>query len=292
MKPQHVEISGTDGSEIFHRMQSKQSNAVPQILLKRSALLLLVTSWISGAIFGAYIIAFFGGALVNGNPERWNEALPGLHNRNSLPTTFAVGAHFLAGSVLLLLGPIQFIGYLRRSVPTIHRWLGRAYAISAGVAGMGGIVFIIVSGTIGGAVMDIGFGIYGALMVLCATMTYHRARTHDISRHRAWAIRLFALTIGSWLYRMEYGLWYMAFGFLGRSYTFDGWFDPAMAFLFYAPNLLIAEFFIRASGQDRGPILGYVAAAVVFTASAFITLVTINFTLGVWGPRMASVLLG
>src|SRR3546814_8764996 len=61
---------------------------------------------------------------------------------------------------------------------------------------------------------------------------------------------LFALTVGSWLYRMEYVLWYLVMGDLGTDH-FRGWFDAIMTFFFYIPNLAVAEFFIRAGTGKR-----------------------------------------
>src|SRR3546814_7633804 len=66
--------------------------------------------------------------------------------------------------------------------------------------------------------MDIGFAIYGALMILCAERAFTHARQRRFDAHRAWAIRLFALTVGSWLYRMEYALWYLVMGDLGTDH--------------------------------------------------------------------------
>src|SRR3546814_7093215 len=80
--------------------------------------------------------------------------------------------------------------------------------------------------------MDIGFAIYGALMILCAERAFTHARQRRFDAHRAWAIRLFALTVGSWLYRMEYALWYLVMGDLGTDH-FRGWFDAIMTFFFY-----------------------------------------------------------
>ena len=122
------------------------------------------------------IIAFFGGVIVAGAGERWNELLPDLYDGEALLSTAAIGSHFMAGGVLLLLGPAQLIGSVRRSVPALHRWLGRICFLSAGLAGLAGLGFIWGRGTIGGPLMDTGFGIYGALMVLCAAMAYARAR--------------------------------------------------------------------------------------------------------------------
>jgi hypothetical protein len=90
------------------------------------------TCWISGAIFAAYIIAFFRGLTAGSASQRWNEALPDLHDGRSPLTTIAIGAHFVAGGVLPLLGPIQLIGGVRHAVPWLHRWLRRIYVVSAG----------------------------------------------------------------------------------------------------------------------------------------------------------------
>ena len=158
------------------RAVAKSSDGSRGAALRWSARLLVAASWISGAVFATYIIAFFGGVIFAGAGDRWNESLPGLYDGETLLSTAAIGAHFMAGGVLLLLGPVQLIGSVRRSVPALHRWLGRIYFLSAGLAGLAGLGFIWGRGTIGGPLMDTGFGIYGALMVLCAAMAYARAR--------------------------------------------------------------------------------------------------------------------
>lgn len=105
-------------------------------------------------------------------------------------------------------------------------------------------------------------------------------------RHRAWAIRLFALTIGSWLYRMEYGLWSVLSGGLGCGAGFSGWFDAVMVFFFYVPNLISAELFISAGEKDRGVLANGGAVALLLAAGIFIVIATLMFTASIWGPRM------
>jgi len=251
---------------------------------------LVAASWLSGAIFAAYIIVFFGGALVGGIGARWNVALPGLHDAGAPLATLTIGAHFVTGGVLLLLGPIQLIGPLRRAAPALHRWLGRAYVVSAGVAGLGGVGFILRQGTVGGPLMDVGFGLYGALMVMCAALAYSHARARRFDRHRAWAIRLFALTIGSWLYRMEYGLWFLLFGSLGRGAGFSGWFDAVMVFFFYVPNLAVAEIAIRSSAVPRATPAALATIALFMVATVLVVAITTTFTLRVWAPRILDAL--
>ena len=257
-----------------------------------SATALIVASWVSAAIFGAYILAFFGGVALHGSVERWNESLPALHDARTPLATVAIGAHFLTGGVLLLLGPVQLVGPLPRTFPTVHRWLGRLYVACAALAGAGGLIFIVTKGTIGGLAMDVGFGLYGALMVACALLTYVHARAGRYEIHRAWAIRLFALSVGSWLYRMEYGFWFLVADGVGHTSGFTGWFDVVMAFFFYLPNLVVAEVFIRARRSPEGTALSLSAAVILLAATAFVVLATWTFTADYWWPGMVSGLTG
>ena len=257
-----------------------------QTVSRLSTGLLFATSWISGVVFAAYIAAFFGGTLLAGAGERWNESLPGLHDPASPGAVVAIGVHFVAGVVLLLLGPVQFIGGMRRRVPALHRGLGRLYVASAALAGVGGLFFIVAKGTVGGTVMDVGFGLYGLSMVVCAGFAFAHARAGRIAQHRAWAIRLFALTVGSWLYRMEYGAWFLVAGGLGTGRGFTGWFDALMAFFFYLPNLIVAEHIIRAQRSRRTALAHLGSSALTLIASAFIAVVTWLFINGAWGRRM------
>ncbi|MBB3694145.1 DUF2306 domain-containing protein [Sphingomonas sp. BK580] len=257
-------------------------------VLRWSARLLVACCWCSGAIFGAYIIAFFGGAALRGEAARWNGSLANLHDPAAPLATLAIGAHFTTGGVLLLLGPLQLIGALRRRHPALHRRLGRLYVLCAGTAGVGGLGFILLRGTIGGAVMSTGFALYGALMASAAVLTYAAARTGRTAAHRAWAIRLFALTVGSWLYRMEYGAWFLAIGREGHTPDFRGGFDQAMAFLFYLPNLAVAELFVRVRRSATGTATNVGVAAVLLAATAFVASATWFFTARSWGPGIAA----
>lgn len=253
-----------------------------------SAGLLVAMSWLSGVVFAAYIVAFFGGTVIGGNAYRWNEALPGLYDPSSRLSTGAIGAHFAAGSILVVLGPVQLIGRLRRSIPWLHRWLGRIYVVSAAAAGVGGLAFIVWHGTIGGTLMDVGFGLYGVLTVMSATMSYLHARSRRYHSHRAWAIRLFALTIGSWLYRIEYGAWFLLSRLFSEIAEFSGLFDGMMVFFFYIPNLVVAEFVIRTSQHNRTASADLSASVLFVAASAFIAFVTWMFAANTWGPQIAS----
>ena len=129
---------------------------------------LTVTVWTSAALFGIYILAFYAAALFDGNIQKWNEGLPRLYEAHTPVATAGIGLHFAAGGVILALGCIQFVRRIRILYPAVHRWIGRVYVTAAFLTGVGGITFIAVKGTIGGAMMDIGFAIYGALTIAAA----------------------------------------------------------------------------------------------------------------------------
>jgi hypothetical protein len=261
-------------------------------LLRWSAIGLVASSWLSAAIFGAYILAFYIGAIPAGHPDQWNSNLPGLYESGRAWASAAMGVHLAMGGILLLLGPVQLLGAVRRRWPVAHRWIGRTYVSAAGLAGLGGLGFILAQGTIGGVPMNIGFGVYGALMVIAALETFRHARGRRFESHRRWAIRLFALAIGSWLYRMDYGFWLITTDGAGHTHGFTGPFDVVMAFFFYVPNLAIAELFIRARMMPDRVGLRLTAALALNGTTGFVALGTYYFTLYYWGPSIIDRVLG
>ena len=73
------------------------------------------------------------------------------------------------------------------------------HIVSALLAGSGGLAYLALKGAVGGIVMEIGFGLHGVPTVLAALQAWRHAAARRLELHRAWAIRLFALGIGSWL---------------------------------------------------------------------------------------------
>lgn len=261
-------------------------------VLRWSGVGLVAASWVSAASFGLYILAFYLGAIPAGHMEQWNQNLAGLYDKGNPAGWLAMSAHLATGAIILLLGPVQLIGAVRRRWPRIHRYLGRVYVCTAGVAGLGGLGFIVTQGTIGGGPMNLGFGLYGSLMVLAAAQAYRYARARRFEKHRAWAIRLFALAIGSWLYRMDYGFWLIAAHRIGHTGNFRGPFDIVMRFFFYVPNLALAELFLRARQMPANPAVRLSTGIVLNAATAFVTVGTYYFLRYYWGPSILHGLLG
>ncbi|ARK09739.1 DUF2306 domain-containing protein [Fibrella sp. ES10-3-2-2] len=254
--------------------------------LRWCSVLLTATVWVSAALFGLYILAFYAAALYEGNMERWNKILPRLYEQSTTTATTGIGLHFAMGGIILVLGSIQLLDGVRLRFPAWHRWIGRVYVTACLLAALGGLVFIITKGTVGGPVMNVGFGLYGVLMFIAAIATYRYAVAGQLAQHRVWALRLYALAIGSWLYRMDYGFWLLLTDGLGHTNTFGGPFDYVMAFFFYLPNLLVVEAFVRGNRAGASPVLRLAASLVLLLATGFVGVGTYFFTLYYWGPAI------
>ena len=169
--------------------------------------------------------------------------------------TLAIYAHMALGGLVTVLAPLQAVPWLRRRHAWIHRIAGRIVVVGALITALGGLAFIASHGTIGGAPMSAGFTLYGVLMALCAIQTYRHARVRSPS-HRAWALRLIVLILGSWIYRVHYTLWYMVTDGAYSTPEFTGQFDRIQNVAFYLPYLAILELRLgweRRTAPERQP---------------------------------------
>lgn len=166
-----------------------------------------------------------------------------FHAGSPVPTS-AIYGHMLLGGLITGLAPLQLIPALRRRLPHAHHVLGYGIAGLAAATAVGGLVYIAAHGTIGGLPMSLGFALYGTLMLIAALMTLHHARRRDL-RHRDWAARLVVLILGSYLYRVHYGINYAAFGCVATTPEFTGTFDLIQNWAFYLPYLALLEIWLR-----------------------------------------------
>jgi hypothetical protein len=185
--------------------------------------------------------------------------------------SIGIGMHYFMGAVLVLAWPILFSAKLRTRRPLVHRrWTGRVYVTAGLLAGVGGLSFIFAHQT--GTWDHTAFAIWGGVMMLSSVMAFMHARARRFDLHRAWAIRLFAMVLGSWIFDLEFRAWEDLAGGagIGRDGS-RGWFDYTVAYFFFVPNLLVAEFFVRYKHKrvNWGAVMRWSA----FAASVFISMV-------------------
>lgn len=167
----------------------------------------------------------------------------------SAAANLGIFSHMITGAVITALAPLQLVPYLRRRWPALHRVSGRIVVASALLAAAGGLGYMALRGTVGGAPMTAAFTLYGGLVALAAVQTIRAARAGRWRDHRDWAVRLFFLCIASLLYRVHYGLWFMTTDGLAVQDDFRGAFDLVNIWAFYLPYLLIVELALARRGR-------------------------------------------
>lgn len=168
-----------------------------------------------------------------------------LYTSGSITPNAAIFSHMLTGAVITLLAPLQLITPLRKRYPMLHRWTGYIFFSAALITAIAGLGFIVINRTIGGPVMDFAFALYGGCVFICSIQTVRYASARNFVKHREWALRIFVLAMGSWLYRMQYGVWFAVMGRRGIGENFTGPFDYFQDFAFFIPYLLGVEIYLH-----------------------------------------------
>lgn len=195
---------------------------------------------VSGLVFAAYAMVFgLRGLGLDLSQETY------IYTSGRILPNLAVFLHMVLGGLIMLLAPLQLIGRLRVRHPRLHRSVGRVVVAGSILTALGGLGYIALRGTIGGPLMDAGFALYGWLMFVAAVQVVRLARAGDHIRHRAWALRLFMLIIGSLIFRLHYTLWYLLTDGLWSTEALDGPFDQLQYVAFYLPYLVVLEFWLR-----------------------------------------------
>jgi uncharacterized membrane protein len=152
--------------------------------------------------------------------------------------------HVFASLWALVIGPIQFSARLRTARPRLHRWLGRLYlGVGVLVGGVAGLLMAITA--YGGWVAKLGFGLLALAWLGSGWFAWHAIRRGDRVAHRQWMVRNFALTFAAVTLRIWLPL------ALGAGVPFEVAY-PAVAWLSWVPNLLIAHWILKRATEARG----------------------------------------
>ena len=96
--------------------------------------------------------------------------------------------HTLAGTFAFLIGPINFSSRIRQRYLQLHRILGRIYVISVFVGSFTGIALAAGRPGLPGTSMQ------AAAWMVCTTAAFITARNRQITQHRQWMARSYAVT--------------------------------------------------------------------------------------------------
>lgn len=152
--------------------------------------------------------------------------------------------HTLAGTLALLIGPVNFSSRLRQRYLRLHRVLGCVYVVAVFVGAFTGIALAAgrpgFPGTVGQA----------AAWIVCTTAAFLTARNRQIVQHRQWMMRSYAVTF-TFVSSRLLNLWPRYWSHLGDSLSAVG------VIAFTLASLLIVDLGLNwhelTTRHERGP---------------------------------------
>lgn len=176
--------------------------------LRMAAVAWLASAAIGQLIFAAYIAGFYGRTTLSGHPERWNDVMSKGFVQGDYTFNWVLGLHLLMALAIILGGLVQLVPSVRRHLPAVHRWNGRAYMVMASALALGGLSLVwIRGGVVGDLPQHLGTSLNAALILWFVVMAWQRARSRAFDQHRRWALRLFLVVSGVWFFRIGLMLW-------------------------------------------------------------------------------------
>lgn len=150
--------------------------------------------------------------------------------------------HAGASIVALLAGPWQFPAGFRARHPRRHRQLGYAYLLGVVLGGLSG--GFVATGSMGGMVTHVGFGLLSLLWLASAFLAWQRIVRGDVNGHQEWMLRNFALTFAAVTLR----LWWPLLQALGVSFIES---YQTVAWLSWVPNLIAIEIVLQCGRRPQ-----------------------------------------
>jgi hypothetical protein len=176
---------------------------------------------IGETIFAGSTAAFYGLTALHGDLHSWNKHLSHGYIAGETVNNAVLIAHLATAVLIMLSGAAQLVPQIRRHAPGFHRWNGRVFVISAFGVSLAGMYLLVARGVAASVAQEIGTGLLGVLILVCAAMAWRTALKRDFVTHRRWALRLFLLASSAIFIRS--GITLISFILVGA-----GVFDPAV----------------------------------------------------------------
>ena len=238
--------------------------------LQRSAAAWFLVAAAGQLIFATYIVVFYGGALLRGEPERWNKVLQGGYIPGDAWLNVVLGFHLMFAAAIAVAGIAQLVPAVRRRAPAIHRWTGRFYIGAAAILSLGGLQMLWQRPQGADLSQHLGISLNALLILAFAGVAWRHARARRIADHRRWALRLFVAVSAVWFFRIGLMLWIVVnqgpVGFDPKTFT-----GPFLTFLSYADYLVplaLLELYFFAQSSTSARIRAVVAGVLSFATLA------------------------
>jgi hypothetical protein len=192
-------------------------------------------AWLVMVLLSLFVAGYASALLLGAARSPFVEAL--LAER-----PLAAYAHFSGCALALAFGGFQLHPSLRGRWPAVHRWMGRLYLLGVALGGTAGLFMAFFAH--GGIVGKLGFASLACAWLGTSWLGYARIRAGRVMEHKSWMIRSFALAFAAVTLRLYIPASHAA------GISFDAAY-PAIAWLAWVPNLLVAELFVPLRARLR-----------------------------------------
>ena len=258
---------------------SSRTSRLPRVL-DRTVVFWFGLALIGQLAFIAYIAAFYGGSLLDGNFEVWNrlQALGRTpYIKGDAQGNWVFLAHALGAGLVALGGVLQLVPAIRKHAPRFHRWNGRVFMATVMVLSLSGFYLEWIRDDPPTTLSGYATTINGVLILTFAYLAYRAARAKQFVVHRQWAIYLFLVSNAQWFTRVGLFGYLVSCKLLGIGTDSVGTFFGFWKFGAFLVPLFVAWLYLRST--HRGPAYkGAVAALIgVLTVPMMIGMVAYGF---------------
>lgn len=194
--------------------------------------------WLFGGIVvfsGMMRFVVTGQALITGQPVADPVFMVYVHD----PWLPAI--HILAGTVFMLLGPLQFIPSIRRHWPKIHRVSGRVFIVCGLIAAVTALGVEFGFPLRGGYFKRAAMVLFSLALIASLVIAWRAAMRRRIDQHRAWVVRAYAIGLSLSTTRLYFIPAYLIYG---NPSEFEA---ATVTWLGFLLNSVAAEWIVRRS---------------------------------------------
>lgn len=105
---------------------------------------------------------------------------------------FWVALHMTGGTLILLLGPIQFWNWFRNKFLHIHRLLGKIYLLGAGLAGLSALRISLISSCLP---CRVSLFLLAVFMIVSTSLAWITIKQHNIKAHKQFMVRSYVCAL-------------------------------------------------------------------------------------------------
>lgn len=258
------------------------------VVLDAAARLWWAAAVIGQAIFLYYIVAVYGPSTLSGNFAAWNEnkALIKGHVPGDTAGNLAFAAHVLLAAVVTFGGTLQLVPQIRAKAPAVHRWVGRAFLVTAILGSVAGLYMTWGRPTARNLTEAVAISIDGVLILAFAALAWRTAMRREFAAHRRWALRTFLVANGVWFLRVGVAAWGMIGEVAGESWPSVGDFFVVWNFGCYLAPLAILELYLLAK-TGGAPAVRMATTGVLVVATGLMSLGVVGAWFGFFAPVLA-----